>query len=178
MVIATQRPDVKVITGTIKANIPSRIAFATVSQIDSRTILDGIGAEKLLGSGDMLYYPIGASKPIRVQGCYVSDREIESVIHFIRSQAATNYHPELLTALRETMEEDELAEMALSDDVDELFYEARSILLSSNRVSTSLLQRRLNIGYNRAARIMEQLEAHGVVTPPDDRGDRKLSIGE
>lgn len=175
LVLATQRPDVKVITGTIKANIPSRIAFATVSQVDSRTILDGVGAEKLLGSGDMLYHPVGAPKAIRVQGCYVSDREIDAVTEFIRKQAPPDYDDDVLSALENALANDEVWDAANPDDVDDYYNEAKNIMINAKRPSISLLQRRLGIGYNRAARIMEQLEAHGIVTGPDSRGDRKLA---
>jgi len=169
LVIATQRPEVRVITGLIKANIPSRVAFATVSQVDSRTILDQSGAEKLLGSGDMLYSPIGESRPIRVQGAYLSDAEIVSVTNFIKAQREPDYVTGVLEYAPEEEEEDGEADL-----VDELYEEAKQIVLSERRASTSYLQRRLKIGYNRAARIMEALERDGVVGESDGVNPREI----
>jgi S-DNA-T family DNA segregation ATPase FtsK/SpoIIIE len=172
LIIATQRPDVKVITGTIKANIPSRVAFAVVSQIDSRTILDGGGAEKLLGSGDMLFSPIGENVPLRVQGCFLADDEIDRVVEWCRNQAQAHYD-EAIT--RFALEEGEdAAGGGPGGGRDELFREACDIVQQSGRASTSYLQRRLKIGYNRAARIMEELEDAGTVSPPDAQGNRKV----
>jgi DNA segregation ATPase FtsK/SpoIIIE-like protein len=193
MVIATQRPDVKVITGTIKANVPSRIAFAVVSHIDSRTILDGAGAEKLLGGGDALFNPIGETTPLRVQGCFLADDEIDRVVAHCRAQAQAMLDESILSfgaapdgsvgAAHEvpTLELDG----SVKDDGssgggaggparDDLFKEAEAIVLDTQRASTSYLQRRLKIGYNRAARIMEELQAAGIVSEPDVRGDRKV----
>ncbi|MCC7479781.1 DNA translocase FtsK [bacterium] len=187
LVIATQRPDVKVITGTIKANIPSRIAFAVVSQIDSRTIMDGGGAEKLLGSGDMLFQPIGESASLRVQGCFLADDEIDSVVEWCKGQATARYDESITGFGREGAEEaeDEFAGANWVDassvggrtvgrQNDEYFEEALEIVRETNRASTSYLQRRLKIGYNRAARVMEELERAGFVSAPDARGDRKV----
>jgi DNA segregation ATPase FtsK/SpoIIIE-like protein len=172
LVIATQRPDVRVITGTIKANIPSRIAFAVVSQIDSRVILDGGGAEKLLGSGDMLFSPIGENVPIRVQGCFLADDEIDRVVDWCRKQAAVHYDESIT---RFTLEEGEEGEGGSSGGGrDPLFGEAQEIVQRTGRASVSYLQRRLKIGYNRAARIMEELEEAGIVSPPDAQGNRKV----
>jgi DNA segregation ATPase FtsK/SpoIIIE, S-DNA-T family len=155
LLIATQRPSVDVITGLIKANIPSRIAFAVSSQIDSRTILDMNGAEKLLGRGDMLFYPMGASKPIRVQGCFLGDKEVENVVRFLQNQAKPEYQEipniELGTS------------KATEDSGDELFHQAALLFIESGNASVSLLQRRLRIGYTRAARLMDLLEEKGVV---------------
>ena len=170
LVIATQRPDVKVITGTIKANIPSRVAFAVVSQIDSRTILDGGGAERLLGSGDMLFSPIGETLPIRVQGCFLADDEIDHVVEWCRGQANAAYDESIT---RFEIEEGGAA-AGEAGGRDELFDEACGIIQGTGRASTSYLQRRLKIGYNRAARIMEELEQAGVVSPPDAQGNRKV----
>jgi S-DNA-T family DNA segregation ATPase FtsK/SpoIIIE len=169
LVIATQRPDVKVITGTIKANIPTRVAFAVVSQVDSRTILDGMGAERLLGSGDMLFSPIGENVPIRVQGAFVADDEIDRVVQWCRSQAAAHYDESIT---RFEFEEEEHA--AGEGERDQLFGEALQIVQTSGRASVSYLQRRLKIGYNRAARIMEELEDAGIVSEPDVQGNRKV----
>jgi len=156
LVVATQRPSVDVITGLIKANIPSRIAFAVSSQTDSRTILDMNGAEKLLGRGDMLYYPMGASKPIRVQGCYVGDKEVENVVKFLQSQAKPDYQeiPQIDVGKGREAE---------AEEMDELFHQAALLFMESGTASVSLLQRRFRIGYTRAARIVDQLEEKGVV---------------
>jgi len=171
LVIATQRPDVKVITGTIKANVPSRIAFAVVSHIDSRTILDGSGADKLLGSGDMLFAPIGENVPLRVQGAFVADDEIDQVVEWCRGQAAAVYD-ESITQFE--LEEEHGAGGADGGDRDEFFQQAKGIVRDTGRASTSFLQRRLKIGYNRAARIMEELEMAGIVSEPDHTGNRKV----
>ncbi len=155
LVVATQRPSVDVITGIIKANIPSRIAFAVSSQIDSRTILDGNGAEKLLGKGDMLYYPLGMAKPLRVQGCFLSDQEVERVVKHWKGQALPEYlTPDFADQVAAAGEE-------MADD--ELFFEAARLFITSNMASVSLLQRRLRVGYTRAARLMDLLELKGVV---------------
>ncbi len=154
LVVATQRPSVDVITGLIKANIPSRIAFAVSSQIDSRTILDMGGAEKLLGQGDMLYFPIGASKPIRVQGAYVSDKEVEKIVKYLKVQGAPEY---------ENVLEEKNPPKKQTELEDELLPEATRILLESNQASISLLQRRLRIGYTRAARLIDLMEEKGIV---------------
>lgn len=155
LLIATQRPSVDVITGLIKANIPSRIAFAVSSQIDSRTILDMNGAEKLLGRGDMLFYPMGASKPIRVQGCFLGDKEVENVVRFLQNQAKPEYQeiPNIELGTNKAPEE----------SGDELFHQASLLFIESGNASVSLLQRRLRIGYTRAARLMDLLEEKGVV---------------
>lgn len=155
LLIATQRPSVDVITGLIKANVPSRIAFAVSSQIDSRTILDMNGAEKLLGRGDMLFYPMGASKPIRVQGCFLGDKEVENVVRFLQNQARPEY---------QEIPNIELGTSKVSEDSgDELFHQAALLFIESGNASVSLLQRRLRIGYTRAARLMDLLEEKGVV---------------
>jgi DNA segregation ATPase FtsK/SpoIIIE, S-DNA-T family len=155
LVVATQRPSVDVITGIIKANIPSRIAFAVSSQIDSRTIIDGNGAEKLLGKGDMLYYPMGMSKPLRVQGCFLSDNEVERVVKHWKGQAK----PEYMSIHFEEYAKNSEEEMA----DDELFTEAARLFITSGMASVSLLQRRLRVGYTRAARLMDLLEQKGIV---------------
>lgn len=154
LVVATQRPSVDVITGIIKANIPSRIAFAVSSQTDSRTILDMGGAEKLLGRGDMLFYPTGMAKPIRVQGVFVSDQEIDKLVEFLKNQISSQYITPWVQTEEETQEE--------SDD-DELLPEAARIFIESGQASISLLQRRLRIGYTRAARIVDQMEEKGII---------------
>ena len=164
LIIATQRPSVDVITGVIKANIPSRIAFAVSSAVDSRTILDGGGAERLLGRGDMLFLPSGASKPTRIQGAFLSDQEVESIVHHVISQQQAQYEEKMIPTEEE----------AAIDNVDELYEQAVQLVVESKNASTSMLQRRFSIGYARAARIMDQLEEHGVVGPP--RGSRGREV--
>ncbi len=156
LVVATQRPSVDVITGTIKANIQSRIAFAVASQIDSRTILDSSGAEKLLGRGDMLFFPVGAQKPIRAQGAYISENEIEDIVKFVSSQAEAEYEEAILKA--------EVAERKSSEESeDELLPQAVRIVVEAGQASVSLLQRRLPIGYTRAARLIDVMEQRGYI---------------
>ncbi|MGB9825175.1 MAG: DNA translocase FtsK, partial [Desulfofundulus sp.] len=157
LVVATQRPSVDVITGLIKANIPSRISFAVSSQMDSRTILDMGGAEKLLGKGDMLFFPVGAPKPIRVQGAYLSDQEVENLTSFLREQAQPVYD-------QRVMEEPPVEEEAdVMEEEDELLPQAVKILIENGNASISMLQRRLHIGYARAARLIDIMEQRGIV---------------
>lgn len=171
LVIATQRPSVDVITGVIKANIPSRISFAVSSQIDSRTILDSSGAEKLLGKGDMLYYPVGESKPIRIQGAFVSEEEVERVVNFVRSGIEKHeYKKEII----EEIENNAAKGGKNSDDCDELLDEAIKIVFETGQASTSLLQRRLKIGYNRAARIIDEMEAEGIISGKNGSKPRQV----
>ncbi|MFD0671675.1 DNA translocase FtsK [Cohnella sp. GCM10027633] len=167
LIIATQRPSVDVITGVIKANIPSRIAFGVSSQVDSRTILDMVGAEKLLGRGDMLFLPMGASKPIRVQGAFLSDGEVESVVGYARGQAEAEYNEDLVPEIDDS-------EPADADDLDELFDQAVQIVIEAKQASVSLLQRRMRIGYNRAARLIDSMEAKGVVGPYEGSKPREV----
>jgi len=155
LVVATQRPSVDVITGLIKANIPSRVSFAVSSQIDSRTILDTAGAEKLLGKGDMLFFPVGASKPLRVQGAYLSDREVEDLVNYLKKQAEPVYNDNIL--------QDEPEKETVPEVEDELLPQAVQILIESGHASISLLQRRLHIGYARAARLIDMMEKKGIV---------------
>ncbi|MEG1255173.1 DNA translocase FtsK 4TM domain-containing protein [Clostridium sp.] len=170
LVIATQRPSVDVITGVIKANIPSRISFAVSSQIDSRTILDSSGAEKLLGKGDMLYYPVGESKPIRIQGAFVSEEEVETVVEFVRNGSKEiEYKKEIIDEI-----ENSVSKSKGSDDCDELIDEAIQIVLETGQASTSLLQRRLKIGYNRAARIIDEMEAEGIISARNGSKPRQV----
>ncbi|NLC77204.1 MAG: DNA translocase FtsK [Clostridia bacterium] len=169
LVVATQRPSVDVITGLIKANIPSRVAFAVSSQIDSRTILDMGGAEKLLGRGDMLLYPVGYSKPIRVQGVFVADKEVEAIVSYLKKQAEPQYREEVVN-----LPEDGGAEIEIDDD---LLPDAARIVIESGQASISMLQRRLRVGYNRAARLMDLLEAKGVVGGFEGSKPRAVLIG-
>ncbi len=156
LVVATQRPSVDVITGVIKANIPSRISFAVSSQTDSRTILDMSGAEKLLGRGDMLFYPVGTVKPQRLQGCFISEREVEKLVDFVKRQGEPVYKEEITrVSQKETAKKVE--------ETDELFYDALKLIIDYGQASISLLQRRLHIGYTRAARIIDEMEAKGFI---------------
>lgn len=170
LIIATQRPTVDVITGTIKANIPSRIAFAVTSQIDSRTILDMSGAETLLGKGDMLFSPSDAMKPMRIQGAFVSDSEVLRVVNYIKQTREEEYDKEAM----ETVEEK--TKVVENDDEDELINEAIEIIINENTASVSLLQRKLKVGYARAGRIIDQLEARGVVGGYEGSKPRKVLV--
>lgn len=152
LVIATQRPSVDVITGIIKANVPSRIAFAVSSQIDSRTILDMGGAEKLLGKGDMLFYPIGASKPQRVQGAFVSDEEVENIVGFIKSNGEVNYNEDIIEQIENSGKSDKEKDEEIEDedDCDPFLNEAIECVIEVGQASTSFIQRRFKVGYARA----------------------------
>ncbi|MBP0726183.1 DNA translocase FtsK [Bacillus sp. RG28] len=167
LIIATQRPSVDVITGIIKANIPSRIAFSVSSQIDSRTILDSGGAEKLLGRGDMLYQPIGASKPVRVQGAFLSDDEVERVVEYTVSQQKAQYQEEMM------VKEESEQQQSVDDD---LYPEAVELILNMQSASVSMLQRRFRIGYTRAARLIDAMEANGIVGPYEGSKPREVLI--
>ena len=169
LILATQRPSVNVITGVIKANIPSRIAFGVSSQVDSRTILDSAGAEKLLGRGDMLFLPVGATKPVRIQGAFLSDQEVEAVVQFAKGQAKAEYREELVPEVDETEEKRE-------EEEDELYDQAVQIVVEARQASVSLLQRRMRIGYNRAARLIDAMEANGVVGPYEGSKPREVLI--
>ena len=166
LVIATQRPSVDVITGLIKANVPSRIAFAVSSQVDSRTILDSIGAEKLLGKGDMLFFPSGAPKPSRVQGAFVSDDEVEKIVDFIKSNGTATYSEDILESIENSNKTDkELAqEQAEDDDTDPFLMDAIQTVVETGQASTSFIQRRFKVGYARAGRIIDQMEERGVIS--------------
>ncbi len=183
LIIATQRPSVDVITGVIKANIPSRIAFAVSSQVDSRTILDMGGAEKLLGRGDMLFNPIGSAKPVRVQGCFVTDEEIEAVISFIKSDATADYDPQIVKEIDSHVPASgKKGSSAASDSnsggeaEDEMLMAAIEFVVEAGAASTSLLQRKLRLGYGRAARIIDEMEARGIVGPSEGSKPRKVLL--
>ncbi len=171
LVIATQRPSVDVITGLIKANIPSRIALTVSNQVDSRTIIDMAGAERLVGKGDMLYYPVGVAKPIRIQGCWISDDEIEAVVNFLKNGSSNEYSEEIQQEIERlaAQEKGKKGAAAASDDgdseYDEMLPAAVEVVIDAGQASTSLLQRKLKLGYARAARIVDQLEEKGVVGP-------------
>ena len=167
LIIATQRPSVDVITGIIKANIPSRIAFAVSSQVDSRTILDQVGAEKLLGKGDMLFYPSGAPKPVRVQGAFVSDEEVEKIVSFIKSNGEATYSEDILETIENSNKTDkERADEATAgdDDTDPFLMDAIDVVVETGQASTSFIQRRFKVGYARAGRIIDQMEERGIIS--------------
>ena len=179
MILATQRPSVDVISGLIKANVPSRVAFAVSSGTDSRTIIDSNGAEKLLGRGDMLFKPIDENHPIRLQGAFLSDDDVASVVDFIKNQASAEYD--------ETFDPGEVAEddarnfdsnggASATDSGDPLFEQAKQLVIESQKASASMLQRRLSTGFNRATRIMEELEAAGIITPAEGTKPRKVLV--
>lgn len=167
LIIATQRPSVDVITGLIKANIPSRIAFGVSSNVDSRTILDMPGAEKLLGRGDMLFLPMGASKPIRVQGAFMSDQEVETIVQYVSSQGEAEYDESIVPEVDDTITEDQ-------EPQDELYEQAVQIVLEAKQASVSLLQRRMRVGYTRAARLIDSMEARGVIGPYEGSKPREV----
>ena len=171
LVIATQRPSADVITGLMKANIPSRIAFAVASSLESRIILDTTGAEKLVGRGDMLYAPLGEGKPRRVQGCFITPEEIERVVDFVKQSGEAEYSDEVIAKIEESVQEKEKgaakggADLPPADEGDELFPAAVEVVLETGQASVSMLQRRLKLGYSRAARLVDQMEERGVVGP-------------
>lgn len=174
MVLATQRPSVDVITGLIKANVPTRIAFAVSSLIDSRVILDTQGAEKLLGRGDMLYLPPESAKPARIQGAFISDKEIAELVNFIKNQGVAVQYTQEVTSMAKAGSSPQIPGVA--GDTDDLFKESVKLICQYDKASASLLQRRLSIGYARAARILDQLEAAGVVGPADGAKPREVKI--
>jgi len=187
LLIGTQRPSVDVITGLIKANIPSRIAFTVASQVDSRTIIDIVGAEKLIGRGDMLFAPVGAMKPIRVQGAFVSDKEVNEITEFIRSQGTAEYDEEVINMIDKEAEQcgqpkrkGGAAAAEQSDDgddeLDPRFWEAVKVAVDMKKISTSLLQRTMSLGYGRAAKIIDAMQKMGIVTPQDGAKAREVLI--
>jgi len=177
LVVATQRPSVDVITGIIKANIPSRIAFTVSSQVDSRTILDMAGAEKLLGKGDMLYFPVGYSKPQRIQGTWISEKEIESIVDFIKTDTESIYSDEIIKSIEKgnskIKEGDNNGE---DEDSDILLNDAIDLVVDMGQASASMLQRRFKIGYSRAGRIVDQMEIRGLVSGHEGSKPRQLLI--
>jgi S-DNA-T family DNA segregation ATPase FtsK/SpoIIIE len=180
LVIATQRPSVNVITGLIKANMPSRIAFAVTSGVDSRTILDMVGAEKLLGKGDMLFYPQGIPKPLRVQGAFVSDKEVSDVVDFLKTSNGMVTYSEDVQKKVESLQSSGNQTVSISDSDtgsdgrDSYFYEAAKIIIDKDKASIGMLQRYLKVGFNRAARIMDQMEEAGIVGPEEGTKPRKV----
>lgn len=176
LVVATQRPSVDVITGTIKANIPSRIAFSVSSQIDSRTILGMGGAEKLLGRGDMLYFPVGESKPVRLQGAFISDEEVSKIVEYLKSQKADDGGVDYNQSIIDQIETSATPE-SIQNFGDELIKDAIQLVVNDEQASISYIQRRLKVGYARAARIIDEMEAMGVVGPSEGSKPRKVLIG-
>jgi len=175
LIVATQRPSVDVVTGLIKANFPSRISFGVTAQVDSRTILDTGGAEKLLGKGDMLYLPINASKPSRIQGVFISDNEVEKIVSFWETTPWSNIPQiDILTPSNEAVATNSTTNS--SNDSDELVDKAIELAKNYNKLSTSLLQRRLRIGYPRAARLIDELEEQGIIGPGDGPKSRDVLI--
>jgi DNA segregation ATPase FtsK/SpoIIIE and related proteins len=173
LIVATQRPSVDIITGVIKANIPSRIAFAVSSQFDSRTILDMAGAEKLVGKGDMLFNPMGIAKPVRVQGTFISDSEVHKVIEFVKKQSPeTEYASDVIHSI------EKVQTAAVDDDADELLQDAIETVVRAEQASVSMLQRRFRIGYNRAARLIDMMEARGIIGPADGSRPRRVLMTE
>lgn len=183
MIVATQRPSVDVVTGLIKANIPTRIAFAVSSQVDSKTIIDIGGAEKLMGKGDMLFFPTGAIKPERIQGCFVSDAEVEKVVNYLKSDHRNEYDEDVINeierqAAKEKSAKSGLPEDAVEDDGDSMLDAAIECVVEAGQASTSLLQRRLRLGYARAARIIDQMEERGIVGPYEGSKPRQVLISK
>mgnify|MGYP001852410657 FL=1 len=178
LVIATQRPSVDVITGIIKANIPSRIAFTVSSQVDSRTILDMAGAEKLLGKGDMLYYPVGETKPLRMQGTFISEKEIESIVDEIKSNTDVKYNNDIIESIEKANGKGTKADEEEQDDADELLDDAINLVMDMGQASASMLQRKFKIGYSRAGRIVDQMEARGLISGYDGSKPRQVLISK
>ena len=176
LVIATQRPSVDVITGLIKANIPSRIAFAVSSHIDSRTILDASGADKLLGRGDMLFKPVGVTKPLRIQCAYIDNKEVERVVDFIKGESTARYNEDIIEKIDAGKPVNVSDEFSDPNDADELLAKAIEIAVDTGKISASHLQRRLKVGFSRASRIIDQMEERGIVSPPDGSKPREVLI--
>ena len=184
LVVATQRPTTDVITGLIKANIPSRIALSVMSQIDSRTIIDQGGADKLLGNGDMLYLPIGSTDPLRVQGCFASNKDITATLDYIKAQAGGEYDTSIMQAVesytpQSKNDHDNYTDSGFEIGSDEDYIErAIEVAVNLGQISTSMLQRKLKLGYARAARIMDELEEKGVVGPSEGAKPRKVLMSK
>ena len=176
LILATQRPSVDVITGLIKANIPTRIAFQVSSKIDSRTILDQMGAEALLGMGDMLYMPSGTGLPIRVHGAFVSDEEVHRVVSYLKSQGQPNYIDGVLEGGTVDGETDGLVDGSNGGEKDPMYDQAVEVVLKNRKASISLVQRHLKIGYNRAARLVEDMEKVGLVSAMSASGQREILV--
>ena len=178
LILATQRPSVDVITGLIKANFPARVSFQVSSRVDSRTILDAIGAERLLGEGDMLFLPPGSAKPQRIHGAYVSEPEIRKVAAHIKKQGKPLYDAEFMAALEKARSEKSADGGVDENDYDEMYEQARDLVMESRQASISWLQRRLRVGYNRAARMIERMEREGLVAPATEAGKPREVLGQ
>lgn len=178
LVIATQRPSVDVITGIIKANIPSRIAFTVSSQVDSRTILDMAGAEKLLGKGDMLYYPTGETKPLRIQGAFISEKEIEDIVGNIKSNVEVKYSEDIIESIEKGSNKGKESSEDEAEDADPILNEAIDLVMNMGQASASMLQRKFKIGYSRAGRIVDQMEARGLISGYDGSKPRQVLISK
>ena len=179
LVIATQRPSVDVITGIIKANIPSRIAFTVSSQVDSRTILDMAGAEKLLGKGDMLYFPVGETKPHRIQGAFISEKEIENIVEDIKKNSDTTYSEAIIESIEKANNSSKNGDTSdTEDDADPILNDAIDLVVDMGQASASMLQRRFKIGYSRAGRIVDQMEARGLISGYEGSKPRQVLISK
>ncbi len=177
LVVATQRPSVDVVTGLIKANIPSRIALTVSTAVDSRTIIDTVGADKLLGQGDMLFAPVGSNKPVRVQGCYVSDEEISSIVEFVKKTKSMDYDADVIEEIERNAASTESAKDdggERTGDADPMMDEAIKVVVEAGQASTSLLQRRLRLGYARAGRLIDEMEQLGIVGPHEGSKPRQV----
>ena len=177
LVVATQRPSVDVVTGLIKANIPSRIALTVSTAVDSRTIIDTVGADKLLGQGDMLFAPVGSSKPVRVQGGFVSDEEVSSVVEFVKKTKSMDYDEGVIEEIERnaaSADTGKTVEEGGSGDMDPMMDEAIKVVVEAGQASTSLLQRRLRLGYARAGRLIDEMEQLGIVGPHEGSKPRQV----
>ena len=175
LIVATQRPSTDVITGVVKTNIPSRIAFSVASNVDSRTILDCVGAEKLLGKGDMLFLPMGENTPIRIQGCFISDDEIRRVIEYVCKEQQASYDESLTTTLSSSSSSSSSAGDAEEYD-DPMYNEIVDFAIQTGKISASLIQRRFRFGYNRAARVIDLLEERGIIGPQNGSKPREVLV--
>ncbi len=178
LVIATQRPSVDVITGIIKANIASRISFAVTSQVDSRTILDSAGAEKLLGKGDMLFFPTGVLKPIRIQGAFVSDGEVEQIVTFLKENGGPTYSEDVLEKIERANTTDKELDEQEDDETDPFLMEAIDAVVDLGQASASFIQRRFKVGYARAGRIIDQMEARGIISGYEGSKPRQVLVSK
>ena len=178
LVIATQRPSVDVITGIIKANIASRISFAVTSQVDSRTILDSAGAEKLLGKGDMLFFPTGVLKPIRIQGAFVSDAEVEKIVSFLKENGGPTYSEDVLEKIEKANSTDKELDEQDENEVDPFLMDAIETVVDLGQASTSFIQRRFKVGYARAGRIIDQMEARGIISGYEGSKPRQVLVSK
>ena len=178
LIIATQRPSVDVITGIIKANVPSRVAFTVSSQVDSRTILDSAGAEKLLGKGDMLYFPVGEIKPLRMQGAFVTEKEVESIVEYIKNHTTSTYDENIIESIEKANKKGREEEGEDAKEADALLNDAIDLVVDLGRASASTIQRRFSVGYARAGRIIDQMELRGIISGPDGSKPRQVLISK